>query len=98
MRAAASHTPARWGHPGWCRSSVGWSRASERRKVPLERKIGSCLRRAGASVAAESGMAETVIFVGLDARMFWQHYLASLESPPECPCAAGRSGLPLPPV
>lgn len=99
MRAAASHTLGRWGHPDWRRSSVGSSRASERRKVPLERKVGSCLLTAEASVAAESGTTERVISVDFDGRILWQYYpVLELESPPEYLCAAGISVLPLPPV
>lgn len=54
----SSHTHERWVHPNWHRSSGGWSQASERRKVPRERKVGSFLLRAAASGAVESGWTE----------------------------------------
>lgn len=54
--AAASRTLERWERPNWHRSSVESSWANERRRVPLEKKVGSFLLTAEASVAAESGM------------------------------------------
>ncbi|TNN53263.1 hypothetical protein EYF80_036497 [Liparis tanakae] len=35
---ASSHILEHWVHPNWHRSSGGWSQASERQRVPLERK------------------------------------------------------------
>lgn len=71
---AASHTLERWGRPDWRRSSVGSSRANERRRVPLGRKVGSFLLTAGASVAAESG---TRGLSNADERILWHLYLFS---------------------
>lgn len=55
MLVVSSHSHERWVHPDWHISSGGWSQASERHKVPLEKKAGRHLQRGGGSVEVESG-------------------------------------------
>lgn len=101
----SSHILEHWAHPSWHRSSGGWSQASERHRVPLERKAGSCLLRGGASAAVESGLTErerrrSFVFLGIALWLFL--FLSVLFGwsplPPEYPCAAGISVPLLPPV
>lgn len=114
MPAASSHSRERWAHPNWHRSSGGWSQASERHRVPLERKAGRCLLRAGASAVVKSGLTEmerrleepcSFFFLSMTVVLPLHYYLCvctrrSLLSPlpPGCLCAAGISVPPLPPV
>lgn len=76
---ASSHILERWVHPNWRRFSGGWSQASERHKVPLERKVGTFLLRGGASAEVKSGRAEVLRSTETNLCIDWSNCAAALQ-------------------
>lgn len=76
---ASSHILERWVHPNWRRFSGGWSQASERHKVPLERKVGTFLLRGGASAEVKSGRTEASRSTETNLCIDWSNCAAALQ-------------------